>query len=207
MLRELVFFRHGQTDWNKEERIQGSTDIPLNSRGVEEAHALARRLETQKLQVVVSSRLQRAHKTAQIVCSHLNIPCFVIDGLEEAGFGEGEGFTRSELVERLGQEMWDHWKGTHPDSFEIRFGDGETKREVQNRAFRALEEFLHEQHFERVGVSTHGALLSYCAHRLLPEHHPSLYVRNCATFGFRYNLAERRWQYYGEIPAGEPGAS
>ena len=65
----IALIRHGQTDWNLEERLQGATDVPLNDTGRHEARAVARRLHAgaSRWDVLVSSPLSRAVETAQII--------------------------------------------------------------------------------------------------------------------------------------------
>jgi len=65
--RTLFLFRHGETDWNREGRMQGQTDTPLNATGLAQAEALAHRLRAHQLDAIVSSDLSRALTTAQIV--------------------------------------------------------------------------------------------------------------------------------------------
>ena len=66
---KLLFVRHGETDWNAQGKIQGSRDIPLNDKGIEQATELARTIENEYPQVrrVFSSTQQRARQTARVV--------------------------------------------------------------------------------------------------------------------------------------------
>ena len=69
----FAFIRHGQTDWNRDDRLQGSSDIPLNETGREQAHEAAGLLRDGGWEVIVSSPLMRARDTAQIIADDLNI--------------------------------------------------------------------------------------------------------------------------------------
>ena len=64
----IYIVRHGQTDWNIEGRNQGRTDIELNETGIKQAEETAKKLEGKKFDMVFSSPLKRAYKTAQIIC-------------------------------------------------------------------------------------------------------------------------------------------
>src|SRR5262252_5785166 len=81
--RILFLFRHGETDWNREGRLQGHTDTPLNVTGLAQARALAESLRPHQLEAVVSSDLARARTTAQIVVKALRVPLFIEPGLRE----------------------------------------------------------------------------------------------------------------------------
>ena len=63
----ILLARHGETDWNRDRRIQGHTDVPLNAAGLDQAHVLADRLAGERLVAIHSSDLTRARVTAEIV--------------------------------------------------------------------------------------------------------------------------------------------
>ena len=65
----LLLARHGETDWNRELRIQGSSDIELNELGRKQAHALAQELEHVELDAIYASDLSRARATAEAVAA------------------------------------------------------------------------------------------------------------------------------------------
>ena len=95
----LAFIRHGQTDWNFEKRLQGSTDIPLNATGRAQAREAVATLEGVDWEVIVSSPLSRARETAAIIAAGLDIelgPAY--DELIERGYGDGEGATAEDIA-------------------------------------------------------------------------------------------------------------
>ncbi|WP_432540796.1 histidine phosphatase family protein [Kineococcus sp. SYSU DK002] len=105
--------RHGQTDWNRDGRLQGRTDVPLNDTGRAQALALAAQLAGQGWAAITSSPLSRARETAQIVADHLGLELLPPhDDLVERDFGEAEGGDAADLLarypdgERPGQEPW-----------------------------------------------------------------------------------------------------
>jgi probable phosphoglycerate mutase len=87
----ITTIRHGETDWNKAKRIQGSTDIELNETGLKQAKRLAKRLAAEPCDVIFSSDLQRARKTAEIINQHHKVEMIISPCLREASFGELEG--------------------------------------------------------------------------------------------------------------------
>ena len=72
--RQFFFLRHGQTDWNREDRYQGITDTPLNDRGVAQAHAAAAALMDSNIDRIITSPMMRSLKTAAIVAEAINRP-------------------------------------------------------------------------------------------------------------------------------------
>ena len=89
----IYIVRHGQTDWNVEGRNQGRTDIELNETGIKQAEETAKKLEGKKFDMVFSSPLKRAYKTAQIISNNHIIPDV---RLIERCNGELEGKLKSE---------------------------------------------------------------------------------------------------------------
>ena len=81
--------RHGQTDWNKDGRIQGGTDNPLNANGRDQAAAMARLMADVKVDAVYVSSHQRARQTAAVFEGRT--PIVAMDELRERFFGKFEG--------------------------------------------------------------------------------------------------------------------
>lgn len=88
---EIYLIRHGETDYNKAGRLQGVTDIPLNSYGIELAEKTAKALETVPFDVIFSSPLIRAYETARILRGNRPVPIIRAEELIELSFGEYEG--------------------------------------------------------------------------------------------------------------------
>ena len=94
---QILFLRHGQTDWNREGRLQGRSDPPLNATGLAEAAEAARRLAQQEVGRIVSSPLSRAGQTAEIVARGLGRAVTTDAMLIERSFGALEGRLLSEI--------------------------------------------------------------------------------------------------------------
>ena len=84
---KIFTVRHGQTHWNTEGRIQGHMDIPLDEAGLAQAEKLGIRLAGKKVDIVYSSDLARAAKTAEIINRHHNAEFVTTSALREASFG------------------------------------------------------------------------------------------------------------------------
>jgi len=104
---ELILVRHGETDWNRERRIQGTTDIPLNETGRAQARdaatTLAATLPAETPVVVVASDLDRAQETGRIIAASLGADApMVYPELRERAYGEAEGALVDEFRDRWG---------------------------------------------------------------------------------------------------------
>ena len=91
MTTQILFIRHGETDWNRIKRIQGHIDIPLATTGLEQAQRLARRIASEakegaRLDAIYSSDLQRAQQTAQPIADALGLQLQLREGLRERSY-------------------------------------------------------------------------------------------------------------------------
>lgn len=91
----LYIIRHGQTDWNKEEKVQGQTDIPLNENGIRMAREASVKYKDIHFDVCFSSPLIRAYETASLLLEGRNIDIIKDDRLKEISFGKYEGTKRA----------------------------------------------------------------------------------------------------------------
>jgi probable phosphoglycerate mutase len=153
----LILVRHGETDWNRARRIQGSTDIPLNDTGRGQARetALVLRDELDGGTVrLASSDLARARETAEIIGAELGIgaPRPYRD-LRERNYGDAEGVTDVEFAER-----WGAWPTAQVPN-------AESRADVRARALRGLTRVVADARTESapgeaaVIVVAHGALI------------------------------------------------
>ena len=94
---ELWLVRHGETEWNRTRRVQGSSDVPLNAAGVEQAEALARRIGTESFDAVYTSDLVRAARTAELVFPGADLT--LDPRLREIDLGAFEGRVWGEVSE------------------------------------------------------------------------------------------------------------
>ena len=87
----FYFVRHGQTDWNKEHKVMGQTDIPLNDTGIKQAQIVAQHIAHLDIVHIVSSPLKRTTQTAEIIANTINKPIVVVNELTECCMGIMEG--------------------------------------------------------------------------------------------------------------------
>jgi broad specificity phosphatase PhoE len=149
VVTSLVLVRHGETDWNRENRFQGHADPPLNDAGRRQAQDLARSL-TGTFSAVYSSPLRRASETADILAAGLGPQVTISEELREVDLGSWQGLTRSEVESRFpdGYRRWlDHGHG---------WDDGETYDELGARVVIGLRRIGEAHPRGEVLVVTHG---------------------------------------------------
>src|SRR3954454_18160142 len=98
---KIVLVRHGETQWNVEQRIQGQGDSPLTPTGVEQARAIGRRLAREHFDRLVASDLGRAMQTAQEIAALTSHEVVPDARFRERHFGVGEGLTYAQIDERF----------------------------------------------------------------------------------------------------------
>ena len=147
----VQLLRHGETDWNVLWKMQGQTDIPLNTKGLEQAKEAAERLKGEKFDAIYSSPLSRAYETARIIAEPHGLRIITDDRLKEMSFGEFEGTTPEYNKVNPNRELF----FSAPEKY-VPSG-GETIEEAEARCRDFLND-LKAEHYENVLIVTHGAL-------------------------------------------------
>ncbi len=147
--------RHGETDWNIQNRIQGQTDTLLNERGREQAHELAKRLKDEyEIKSVYTSRQKRARETAEVIGRAIHVTPIVREGLEEISLGSWEGYTWKQVREQFPDE-YQAWYTNR--RYQIPPG-GESYQQLLNRLLPTLDAILNENSGNVLMVS-HSAVI------------------------------------------------
>lgn len=144
-MTEIHLVRHGETEWSANGRHTSSTDLDLTDNGVAEATALGGRLDPKAYQLVLSSPLLRARRTAEL--AGFGAPEIDPD-LHEWRYGDYEGLTTPQIREH--DPGWTVW--THPSP------GGETAEEVSRRLSRVIER-IRESGVEQALCFAHGHAL------------------------------------------------
>lgn len=141
MATRLLIIRHGETEWNREERFRGRADLGLTPRGLAQAEALAQRLSSWEISAVYSSPLRRARQTAEAIARAKGLEVRILEDLIDIDYGEWQGLSLDEAASRDGQ-LFHLWRSA---PHRVRFPGGESLQEVRTRAARVLS-YIREQH-------------------------------------------------------------
>ena len=181
---KIYFVRHGETEWNKQKRIQGRVDIPLDEFGRMLARKTATGLAEIPFDVCYSSPLSRAKETATIILEGRDIPIIEDDRIIEMAFGEYEGKCCSKSGWNLPEEF--HRFFDEPETY-VPAPGGENFAEVKKRTGEFLQELFQKEQYQKsnVLISTHGAalagMLNYIKGKPLSEYWGIGVHRNCAV--------------------------
>ena len=154
MLR-IFLIRHGETEWNRQNRLQGNSDINLSPEGLHQASMLAEHAPFQHVDAIYSSDLTRALATANILAEKFDLTVKTMPALRETNFGDWEGRFISELAaespKAFGKFFTDPER-CHPPH-------GETFLECQARLLIGIREIIANHENQNVIAVSHGAAI------------------------------------------------
>jgi len=175
MKTEFIIFRHGQTDWNQEHRSMGTTDIPLNRLGKQQAEMLATRLSRERLDVCYTSPLSRAKETMERVARLHHLPVTILEDLREMNLGLFEGKLKSDrliLFPDFDPGNDKHRRRLRMDTF---------AQWISNLKTNTIPALIQKHDGQTIALSTHDqkmrALLVAFG---MPEEIKRLVLKNCA---------------------------
>ncbi|RYG71799.1 histidine phosphatase family protein [Lentibacillus lipolyticus] len=157
-MTKIGFVRHGTTLWNKQGRLQGNSDVPLDEQGLREAEQAAARLATENWDVIYASDLTRAKQTAEAVARAMGeVELHLDKRLRERYCGQIEGMTEEERIATWG-----------PDWRSLDLGV-ETKESMIERGISFFEEVAAKHEGENILMVSHGAFLKQLLIYYIPE--------------------------------------
>ena len=195
-MASLILIRHGQSVWNASNRFTGWTDVDLSDKGVIEAEAAGRQLSEIRIDVVHTSDLIRAQRTAEIVMQHNessgeDVPIRYDWRLNERHYGSLQGLNKAETAEKHGAEQVHIWRR----SFDAPPPEGES---LEMTAERTIPYFTEEiipdlESGKNVLVSAHGnSLRSIVMHieEISPEDIVSLEIPTGEPMYYNYESGD-----------------
>lgn len=154
-MTEICLVRHGQTEWNFQELIQGREDIPLNETGRQQAKQSADALCGEKWDIIISSPLVRASETAREIADAVGLEVIQLDErFIERDFGEASGKPVRDVRDR------------------IAIGDVtgmETDAELVARCFSALQDVAKQHNGKRIIIVAHAHAIKAVLHAISPD--------------------------------------
>ena len=157
----LILVRHGETDWRKSKKhtFRGQLDIPLNPTGITQAQSVGEILKKEKIDLVFSSPLIRAHDTAVEIAKLQNLDVIDHLGFTDLDFGDWQGINYQEISASF-PKLYQKWR-TVPHTIE--FPNGESLKVVRTRIENALTELAtkydNENSNKSMVIVSHGAVL------------------------------------------------
>ncbi|MCP9452553.1 MAG: 2,3-bisphosphoglycerate-dependent phosphoglycerate mutase [Nitrospira sp.] len=153
----LVLLRHGESQWNLENRFTGWVDVPLSPRGVEEAIQAGQKLKGFTFDRAFTSMLSRANETLRLVLETIgqtHIPIEKSQALNERMYGELQGLNKAETAQKYGEEQVKLWRR----SYDVRPPGGESLKDTAERVLpyyeQAIKPYLLKG--ETILVAAHG---------------------------------------------------
>lgn len=180
----LLLVRHGETQWNLDQRVQGHHDVPLTERGVEQAQRLASWLSGESIAAIYSSDLQRARTTADVLAGD-RVPVTDDPRFREGRFGVFEGLTTPEIQARYPEEfrLW------RESAVEHRPPGGETLEDLLERCVAGARDALARHGGETIMIVAHGGPVRVLVCGLLGlemRHYPQIRVENTSVTRIYY---------------------
>jgi len=145
---EILITRHGQTEWNVAGKVQGKADIELNETGIKQAEETAKKLENEKIDLIICSPLKRAKQTADIINTNRNIPIIYDNEVSERDFGELEGLNKSEFDF---QGFWSYKR-------DLKYEKAENIKDFFERVYKFLEKIKKTYGDKRILIVAHGGI-------------------------------------------------
>jgi broad specificity phosphatase PhoE len=200
-MTHILLVRHGQTDWNVEKKFQGSTDMPLNEVGHDQAYRLAegltKRLEMfnresgrkAHLSAIYSSNMIRAKQTAAILAEQFALEAVAEEAFREISGGEAEGLTKKEAEELYGAQKR-HLDKLYPDRHErwnhSHYPGAETKNQLLGRFKPRLQEIASRHVGDTIIVVSHGSVIGTFISDLRDVHEVDS-INNCSVVELYYH--------------------
>lgn len=150
-MTRLILIRHGETDWSREKRYQGHSDIALSRAGGSNIRALIPQLKTLNVDVLYTSSLKRACQSSQIISTAIGIKPRVDSRLNELNFGEWEGKTAAQLIAQKDKSFLSWAKGKWATPI-----DGESIHSLRRRIRQFHRECLKKHANQTIAIVSHG---------------------------------------------------
>lgn len=160
---KLYFIRHGETDYNRQRKFYGTTDVSINRTGETQAEQLHQKLAQTDIDEVLVSRRLRTHQTAQIIFPDYHFK--QADFLDEWGFGAWEGMDADQIQAKYPVE-WEAWLA---DTFGYTPPEAEPYAQYHDGVVSGFKQFVGTNSSKRIALVTHLGTIRVILNSLFPE--------------------------------------
>jgi broad specificity phosphatase PhoE len=150
-LTRFILVRHGETEWNRNERFRGRADLSLNENGHRQAEAAALKLKGRDAAAIYASPMKRTLETADPISRELGVSVTPTEGLIDIDYGEWQGLSLEEANTK-DSVMYHKW---HHSPHEVRFPGGEGLAHVRDRVVAAVHEIAAGHDKQTVVLVSH----------------------------------------------------
>lgn len=143
-MAKLILLRHLESQWNKENRFTGWTDVALSEEGIRSAPDVARKLADEKIDIVFTSPLKRNKETVSLILENLgkkDLPVVIDKALDERNYGKLQGLNKDEIKKQYGEEQVRLWRRSWREAPL----EGESLKDVFERAVPFYKERIEKE--------------------------------------------------------------
>ena len=163
--------RHGETDFNRENKILGTTDIPLNDTGISQAEIFAEKVKSLDIDIIISSPMLRAKTTAEYAAGKCSKEIIFDERLREWDYGEYEGQQRSDIF------------AADKELFAVRMGKtGESLLQLSHRVYGFLDDIIKKYNDKNILLVSHGGvcrMIETYFHDMTTSEYSNWFMGNC----------------------------
>lgn len=195
---ELILVRHGETEWNQQQILQGHADSPLTTAGVAQAHVVGQRIAQLNPEIIYSSDLGRAYTTAQIVATYHPKPIRPEQSLRERCLGIFQGFSWPQIQQQFPQ-VYQEYNRHSPDYV---IPEGESYLQFVQRVMAGVEQIAVQHPQQKVLVVTHGGVIGALIRQILsiPYSAPRRFsLKNTSVNRVHFRNGEWMVETFGDI--------
>lgn len=176
---KIYFVRHGQTDWNLEQKMQGGeSEKDLNETGIEQAKQACEKIKNLKYDIIIRSPMKRVEQTTNIINERKKVPIIIDERLRERKLGKLEGHIVTEEIEN---NIWDY-------ELNYNIQGGENLHDFEKRILEFIQEIKQKYNDKTILVVAHGGVAKLLIANLwgMPESKNliEIKVRNCEILEF-----------------------
>jgi len=176
-MSQIFLVRPGQTDFDCQERVKGSLDLPLNEGGFREVESLLESLGEHEIDLILSGPCDPSHRTAEIIAQKLDVPFKTIEQLRNLNQGLWEGLEIDE-VKRKFPTVYKHWEDAPLD---VSVPNGEPIQQAIKRVEKILKKYARkDKQLLIVAAEPLATLIECCVEkRKVSLHHQAETTRRC----------------------------